>query len=58
MWICSDVKVLKGSNIPSYSIIGANSVVNKYLSTEYAMYVGCPARQIKSNVDWSRSLTC
>lgn len=58
VWICSDVKVLKGSNIPSYSIIGANSVVNKYLSTEYAMYVGCPARQIKSNVDWSRSLTC
>ena len=58
VWICSDVKVLKGSNILSYCIIGANSVVNKFLSAEYAMYAGCPARQIKSNVNWSRSLTC
>lgn len=58
VWICSDVKVLKGSNIPSYCIIGANSIVNKFLNAEHAMYAGCPARQIKSNVNWSRSLTC
>lgn len=47
VWIGAGVKVLDGVTIAQGCVIGANSVVTK--STEpYGIYVGVPARKIKS----------
>lgn len=47
VWIGAVVKVLDGVTIAQGCVIGANSVVTK--STEpYGIYVGIPARKIKS----------
>ncbi|MCI8376147.1 MAG: hypothetical protein HFI29_12045 [Lachnospiraceae bacterium] len=38
VWICSEVLVLKGSKIPSESVISVRSVVSKELREEYCIY--------------------
>ena len=45
-WIANDVNVLKGSKIPSSTVIGAMSLVNKPLE-KCGVYVGIPVRLIK-----------
>lgn len=39
--------VLPNSELPSYSILGASSLLNKKLSNTYYLYGGIPARPIK-----------
>lgn len=39
--------ILKGSRLPDYSVLGANSVLNKKLSTPYRLYAGNPAVEKK-----------
>jgi len=39
--------LLPGASLPSYCVLGANSVLNKTLSAEYVLYAGNPAREIK-----------
>ncbi len=39
--------VLAGSELPDYSILGANSLLNKRYSEPYYLYAGSPARPIK-----------
>ncbi|TDO97070.1 hypothetical protein EV145_11090 [Flavobacterium sp. 245] len=39
--------VLGGANLPSYSVLGANSLLNKTFTTPYRLYGGNPAKEIK-----------
>lgn len=54
VWIARDVSVLKGVKIADNSVVGAYSVVTKSLEEENALYVGLPAKKIKSDVEWYR----
>ncbi|RUT70384.1 acyltransferase [Flavobacterium cupreum] len=52
VWVGCRGLILKGSQIPSNSVIAANSVVTKKLEEPNAVYAGNPARKIKENVTW------
>lgn len=39
--------ILGGANLPSFSVLGANSLLNKSFSLPYRLYGGNPAREIK-----------
>lgn len=54
VWIGQQVAVLKGSNIPSNSIVGYKSLVTKKHFLENTIYAGIPTREIKTNVNWLR----
>jgi len=56
VWLGANVTVLKGIYIESYSVIGTRSVVSKSCDTAHSIYVGIPARFIKSGIDWDRKL--
>ena len=47
VWIANDVNVLKGSQIPSNTVVGTMLLVNKPLE-KCGIYAGIPARLIKS----------
>lgn len=51
VWIGTGVNVLKGTILPSGTIVGARSVVTRRFDKENCVIVGNPAKQIKSNVD-------
>ena len=45
VWICQQVTVLKGSNLPDWTIVSSNSLVNKkYLTPPYSVLAGMPAK--------------
>lgn len=55
VWIGADSMVLKGSNIPNGSVVGARSIVTSSLKIkENSMFVGAPAKVIKENISWKR----
>ena len=39
--------LLPGAALPDYSVLGANSLLNKHYNEPYYLYAGCPARPIK-----------
>jgi acetyltransferase-like isoleucine patch superfamily enzyme len=39
--------ILGGSVLPAYSVLGANSLLNKHFSAPYRLYGGNPAKEIK-----------
>ena len=39
--------ILLNSSLPSFSVLGAGSVLNKKYSEEYFLYAGNPARAVK-----------
>lgn len=39
--------ILGGATLPSYSVLGANSLLNKSYSIPYRLYAGNPAKEIK-----------
>lgn len=39
--------ILGGANLPSYSVLGANSLLNKPYLIPYRLYAGNPAKEIK-----------
>ena len=45
-FIGTDVVVLGGSILPSHSVLGAKSLLNKAFSEEWVLYGGMPARKI------------
>jgi hypothetical protein len=51
-WIGCRAVVLKGSKIADGSIIGANSVLTKDISTQPGIYAGNPIRFIRGGVAW------
>lgn len=54
VWVGCRATILKGSNIPKGSVIGAGSVVIKKFEKESSIYVGNPAKQIKENINWEK----
>jgi len=54
VWVGNRVMIMKDTNIPSHTIIGAGSLVNKKFEFQYTALAGIPAKVIKENVDWKR----
>ena len=54
-WIGARCTILKGAIIPSNSIIGACSLLNRKFSEENTIIAGNPAKVIKRNVSWDRT---
>ena len=52
VWIGARNMILKGTKIPSGSIVGAQSVVNKKFETTNVLIAGNPAKIIRNNVFW------
>ena len=55
VWLTAHVRVLKGSNIPSRSIIGNSSVVSSKFDLGNSIYGGIPCKFIKEGIDWDRN---
>jgi acetyltransferase-like isoleucine patch superfamily enzyme len=47
-FVSSNVTVLGGSILPSYSVLGAKALLNKKFNQEYSLYGGVPAIFIKN----------
>ena len=54
VWIGMRTMILKGSVVPSGSIIGAMALVNKKFDEENILIAGVPAQKIRSDVEWCR----
>lgn len=54
VWLPTHVRVLKGSSIPSMSVVGNSAIVTSELSCKNGLYAGVPCRLIKENIDWDR----
>ena len=54
VWIGKGAVVCKNTNIPSGSIVGANSIVTKSFDEENIILAGVPAKIVKHNVEWTR----
>lgn len=52
VWIGQDVKILKGTEIPSDSVIAMNSCVMKKFDKENSVIGGYPAKIIKQDISW------
>ena len=52
-WIGCRCTVLKGSELPAKSVLGACSVLNKHFKEENCLYVGNPAKIVKRNIKWN-----
>jgi acetyltransferase-like isoleucine patch superfamily enzyme len=46
-FVGSRVIVLGGAKLPDYSVLGANSLLNKQYSESYSLYAGSPAKLIQ-----------
>lgn len=46
-FVGTNVVILGGASLPSYSVLGAKSLMNKSYSEEYALYAGVPAKFVK-----------
>lgn len=55
VWLTAHVRVLKGSTIPSHSIVANSSVVTHKLEMPYSIYGGNPVKLLKTGIDWDRS---
>lgn len=54
VWIGLEVILLKGSEITDNSVVAARSMVTKPFTKEGSLIGGAPAKEIKSNINWSR----
>lgn len=48
VFVGTAVVILGGSTIPSYTVVGANTLINKELKEQYCLYGGVPVKQIKT----------
>lgn len=46
-FVSTGVKILGGSELPDYSVLGAGAVLNKKYTEKYKLYAGVPARPFK-----------
>lgn len=53
-WVGNRAMIMKGTKIPSNTIIGAGAIVSKQFEQENTVIAGIPARIIKENVNWMR----
>lgn len=54
VWVGMRTMILKGSVVPSGSIIGAMALVNSKFEEENILIAGVPAQKIRSDVEWCR----
>lgn len=54
VWICSNVNILKGTNIGSNSVISYGSLVVGLKTLNNALIGGYPAKTIKENISWKK----
>lgn len=54
VWIAKGVTLLKGTELPNRSIVGACSVLSKKYEQEQSLIVGNPGCVVKTNVTWER----
>lgn len=47
-FVGTNVVILGGAKLPSYSVLGAKSLLNKPLTDEWSLYAGVPAKFIKN----------
>ena len=52
VWIGAKSIILKGSRIPSNSIVAANSLINKKFEKTHTIIGGNPVKILKENVSW------
>ncbi|OOE58601.1 transferase [Salinivibrio sp. ML323] len=52
VWLCARSNILKGSYIPSHSIIASNANVCGVLDSTHSIYGGNPAKLIKQGIAW------
>ena len=57
VWVGMQVTMLKDVSIPSNTVIGARSVVNKSFDEENTIIVGTPAKVIRKGINWDRQST-
>ena len=55
VWLTAHVRILKGSTIPSHSIVANSSVITHKLDIPYSIYGGNPVKLLKTGMDWDRS---
>lgn len=53
VWICQNVTLLKGANIPSGCVCAANSMVNKEIQNSNSLIV-CDSKVNRKNILWRR----
>ena len=54
-WLCNDVQIQKGTEIPDNVIVAAKSLCNKkYEVPEHSLIAGIPATLKKENIDYVR----
>lgn len=54
VWIGMSTMVLKGSQIPDGSVLGAGSVYAGKNNDNHCIYAGNPARKVKEGIKWTR----
>lgn len=54
VWICNNVLILKGASIGNNCVIGACSLVTGDCIDSNSIYIGCPAKKVKSNIEWKQ----
>lgn len=54
VWVGMHTLFLKGSYIPDGCVIGAGSLVSKAFDEENCIYLGRPARAIKTDIHWKK----
>jgi acetyltransferase-like isoleucine patch superfamily enzyme len=52
VWLCSNVDILKGVNIPDDCVVGYKGCVTKKFNEKNSLIAGYPARIMKSNINW------
>lgn len=55
VWLTAHVRILKGSTIPSHSVVANSSVITHKLDTPYSIYGGNPVKLLKTGIDWDRN---
>lgn len=54
VWLAMNTTVLKGVTIEEGCVVGTGSIATKSCDEPHSIYVGIPARKIKSNINWFR----
>lgn len=54
VWLCAHSRVLKGSVVPDYSIVGNSTIVTGTFETTNTIIAGNPARIVRKDINWDR----
>ncbi len=57
VWVCQDVRILKGVSVADNVIIANGAVVAKPIMNSNSIYAGIPAVEVKSGVYWEKEFS-